>query len=182
MPHRVVNFIRSSTENISSINPRVARARTSRDLERSYSNSISDESECNSLKMADTGELHGQKKHHRLSFTFGRSSKGAHDPTGASLDWKIESPPIIFYGDAENSTGALVSGQLFLTVREEVLEVESFEASLNIRITQKRPFHTHCPECSNQYTELKRWTFLSHPTTLNRGMRPDLGCHGSGQG
>ncbi|TQN64147.1 hypothetical protein CSHISOI_11276 [Colletotrichum shisoi] len=108
--------------------------------------------------------------HHRLSLPFGRSSKDAHDNAHANLDWKIESPPIVFFGDAETSTGALVSGQMRLDVKDEQLQVEGFEARLTIHVQHKRPFANHCHDCANQYTELKRWTFLTHPTTLKKGV------------
>jgi len=108
-------------------------------------------------------------KKHRISLPFGRSARDTHENAAAGLDWKIESPPIVFYGDAENSTGALVSGQLFLTIKEDSVEVDSFNAGLNIHVVQKRPFASHCHDCANQFTELKHWTFLTHPTTLPRG-------------
>ncbi|KAK3691980.1 hypothetical protein B0T22DRAFT_303 [Podospora appendiculata] len=112
------------------------------------------------------------KEHHRLSFPsmhFGRSSKDGHANSSASLTWKLESPPIVLYGDAESSTGALVSGQLFLNVKDETLEFEAVNATLNIRVTQKKPFVTHCQECANQYTELKKWCLLPQPMALKRG-------------
>jgi hypothetical protein len=109
-------------------------------------------------------------KRHRLSLPFGRSSRDTHEHASASLEWTIESPPIIFYGDAETSTGALVSGQLFLDVKEEWIEIDSFEAALNIHVVQKRPFQNHCPECTNQFTELKKWKFLRQPATLPKGI------------
>lgn len=121
-------------------------------------------------------EKHKDHHHHRLSFPglhLGRSSSkdgvsGATAP--ASLDWKLESPPIVFYGSPEDSTGALVSGQLLLDVRkEEGIELESFDATLNIHVTQKRPYVPHCPDCTNQYTELKKWIFLERPLLLAKG-------------
>lgn len=88
----------------------------------------------------------------------------------ATLDWKLESPPIVFYGDAESSTGALVSGQLYLHVTEEDgHDFESFNATLSIHVTQKRPFVAHCHDCSTQVTELKRWVFLEKPLHLAKG-------------
>ncbi|KAK1751266.1 protein LDB19 [Echria macrotheca] len=110
--------------------------------------------------------------HHRISFPgmhFGRSSKESHISTLAVLDWKLESPPIVLYGDAEHSSGAIVSGQLFLDIREDGVEVESFEATLNIHVTQKRPFANHCNECAHQTTELKRWCLLPNPLVLTKG-------------
>jgi hypothetical protein len=115
--------------------------------------------------------------HHRISFPgihIGRSSSSKDGLFGtsapASLDWKLESPPIVFYGDAENSSGALVSGQLYLDIKkEEGIEFESFDAALNIHVVQKRPYVAHCPECTNQYTELKKWLFLERPLLLAKG-------------
>jgi len=74
------------------------------------------------------------------------------------------------YGDAENSTGALVSGQLFLDIKEDEVEVESLNATLGIHLTQKRPFANHCQECAHQHTELKKWCLLPQPLVLVRGM------------
>ncbi|KAL2752316.1 hypothetical protein ACRALDRAFT_2112626 [Sodiomyces alcalophilus JCM 7366] len=109
----------------------------------------------------------------RLSLPFGRSKERREDPR-ASLDWEIESPPIIFYGEPNASTGALVSGQLFLHVKDDALDVESFTASLRIHVRQKRPFASNCADCTDQYTDLKHWVFLTSgdgipPTTLRRG-------------
>lgn len=114
--------------------------------------------------------------HHRLSFPgihLGRSHKDHHSNPHAQLSWQIESPPIIFHGDAENSTGALVSGQLFLDIKDEFYEIDSFRATLNIHVTQKKPFTVHCSECTNQHTLLKEWEFLAPPAhTLHRGVHP----------
>ncbi|CAN8096341.1 unnamed protein product [Discula destructiva] len=115
--------------------------------------------------------------HHRLSFPglhLGRSHKDQHTNSHAQVSWKIESPPIIFYGDAENSTGALVSGQLYLDVKDDAgYEFDTFKATLAIRVTQKKPFTVHCNECASQTTLLKEWTFLSHPgVPLHKGVHP----------
>ncbi|CAK7272642.1 Endocytosis regulator [Sporothrix epigloea] len=116
-----------------------------------------------------------QHSHHRISFGplhFGRSSRESHIGTSnqnLTLDWKIESPPIVLHGDTENSTGALVSGLLFLTVREEPVQLESFTATLNIHTTQKRPYTAHCHDCIHQYKELQKWSFVQGPLTLTKG-------------
>lgn len=112
--------------------------------------------------------------HHRISFPgmhFGRSNKDVHANTPASLDWKLESPPIVLYNDPESSTGALVSGQIFLNIKDDhdLLDVESINATLQIHVTQKRPFTHHCHDCTHQYTELKKWQFLDHPLVLAKG-------------
>jgi hypothetical protein len=118
---------------------------------------------------SDSHKDHGHH-HHKLSFPsihFGR--KEAHASSPATLDWQLESPPLVMYGDAETSSGALLSGQLFLNIKEEGLEVESLNATLDIRVTQKKPFAHHCAECSNQQTELKRWEFLQQPLAMTQG-------------
>ncbi|KAK8076673.1 LMBR1 domain-containing protein [Apiospora phragmitis] len=117
---------------------------------------------------------HKEHQHHRLSlpglhFGASKSHKEHGQHPNASLDWKIESPPVVLHGDAENSTGALVSGQLLLAVKDvPFIEVESFEARLHIHVIQKRPFQHHCSECINQKTELKSWKFLADPAALDQ--------------
>lgn len=115
---------------------------------------------------------HKEHQHHRLSLPglhFGASKSKEHaQHPNASLDWKIESPPVVLHGDAENSTGALVSGQLLLGVKDVAFEVESFEARLHVHVVQKRPYQHHCSECINQKTELKNWKFLADPTALDQ--------------
>ncbi|GKT95796.1 LMBR1 domain-containing protein [Colletotrichum tofieldiae] len=200
MPHRVANFLRNSTENFSvsaianlktirhqshhhqhqhhnknnnaNVQDQGLLRRLPLDRHSSYSSDDGEHIPYHNMFAAEPVEHLKEKKHHhhRLSLPFGRSSKDSHDNSHASLDWKIESPPIVFFGDAETSTGALVSGQMQLDVKDEQLQVEAFEAKLNIHVQHKRPFTNHCGECANQYTELKRWTFLTHPTTLKRGV------------
>ncbi|KAH7041403.1 uncharacterized protein B0I36DRAFT_235193 [Microdochium trichocladiopsis] len=111
--------------------------------------------------------------HHRLSL--GPLHLGAYkhkvskDPARnelAALSWKIESPPAVMYGPADDSTGALVSGQLLLDIKEGNLEVENVEAELHIRTVHKRPFQAHCDKCSEHKTQLQKWSFLAEPTVL----------------
>ncbi|KFZ13176.1 hypothetical protein V501_03839 [Pseudogymnoascus sp. VKM F-4519 (FW-2642)] len=45
-------------------------------------------------------------------------------PSSSILSIDIESPPLVFYGGASTSTGALLTGQLKVDVREEEMEVE----------------------------------------------------------
>ncbi|KAI1378406.1 hypothetical protein F4677DRAFT_394154 [Hypoxylon crocopeplum] len=193
MPHRVVDFFRSSNDSIHSIkasvqrrsNPSSRSASTERPtrhsspassvLEGAPDHTRPPSSTASAVKMAESSkeknkELHN---HHRLSFPSlhlgsSKSSKEQPQNPNASLDWKIESPPAVLHGDAENSTGALVSGQLLLDVKEDSFEVESFQAKLNIHVIQKRPFQNHCQQCSNQTTEIKSWSFLNEPTSLSK--------------
>jgi arrestin-related trafficking adapter 1 len=198
MPHRVATFFRkpstSLESQVSSLKRATAAVRRAsspnsspRSSERtfSYASSIEDDaSEANhrhsgmntagtaARQSAAVDNHDGRVDHHRLSFPglhFGRSSKESHANSHASLDWKLESPPIVFYGDADSSSGALVSGQLFLNVKEEDFHLESFRATLKVHVVQKRPFAAHCTECTNQYTEIEKWTFLDSPPPLSKG-------------
>ncbi|KAK4187174.1 hypothetical protein QBC35DRAFT_385575 [Podospora australis] len=129
------------------------------------------DSRTNSLS-SDSPKEKDHGHHHRLSFPsmhFGRSSKEHHVTAPANLSWKLESPPIVMYGSPETSSGALLSGQLFLNIREETLEVESLIATLSIRVTQKKPFANHCVDCSSQLTEIKKWCLLEHPLAMTKG-------------
>lgn len=179
----------SSSRSAGTTRPRFSSRDLLADRAHSYASSVSDEGEegifaigMPEITNTSSHSSHGSSavapssnnnttthKKHRISLPFGRSSRDSHENASASLDWKIESPPIVFYGDADNSTGALVSGQLFLEVKEDWLEVDVFEASINVHVTHKKPFQTHCTDCANQLTELKKWRFLRQPTTLPRG-------------
>ncbi|KAK4212002.1 protein LDB19 [Rhypophila decipiens] len=126
------------------------------------------------LNRSDSGasDKEHHPHHHRLSFPgmhFGRSGRETHANSLLAVDWKLESPPIVMYGDAENSTGALVSGQLYLDIKQAEVEVESFNATLSIRLTQKKAFVHHCNDCTNQTTELKKWCLLPQPLLLKKG-------------
>ncbi|KAI5867911.1 hypothetical protein GGS23DRAFT_1370 [Durotheca rogersii] len=185
MPHRVVDFFRSSNDSIHNIkasvqrrsNPRSRSASRDRSTRHSSLSSHDDDAARPAASLARMADLTKDKhkdshSHHRLSFPglhLGSSrSKDATQNASASLDWKIESPPVVMHGDAENSTGALVSGQLYLCVKEDNFEVESFEAKLEIHVTQKRPYASHCQNCSSQTSELKTWSFLADPTILSK--------------
>ncbi|KAI0902070.1 hypothetical protein F4806DRAFT_25754 [Annulohypoxylon nitens] len=195
MPHRVVDFFRSSNDSIHNIKASVQRRSNpnsrsaSRERPTRHSSSASsvleDVTDHNTqtpiytalpVKMAEVKDKLKEKEshtHHRISFPslhLGSSKTSKEQPQNpnASLSWKIESPPAVMHGEPENSTGALVSGQLLLDVKEEGFEVENFSAKLEIHVVQKRPFAGHCQSCSNQTKELKSWTFLSEPTTLSK--------------
>ena len=127
--------------------------------------------------MADSGDAIRKHKKGLLSNPFNRSSSKDREPSkknketkkSAKLDWSLESPPIIFHGSANDSTGALMSGQMFLEVNEDVVEVASMKGNLQIHTKQKRPYQSHCAECVNQYKEISSWVFISGPTTLKKG-------------
>lgn len=163
MPHRVTNFLRTSSGNIAQIKKvTISRSRNTSP----YTSDGEDQPNAPAVKMTDFAEA--ARKHHRISLPFGKSSKDNH-PSAVTLGWSIESPPIVFHGTPEDSTGALITGQMFLDVRDESVEVGTFTACLRLHTLQKRPFQGHCTDCQNQYTELQSWKFLAHPTTLRKG-------------
>lgn len=85
-----------------------------------------------------------------------------------TLGIEIESPPLVFYGTAAASTGALLSGQLKIQVSEDV-EIESLRMVMSLDVFRKKPFHAGCKECSNQSTQLTSWDFLAGPSSLRKG-------------
>ena len=89
----------------------------------------------------------------------------------ASLAIDMESPPLVFYGSPAQSTGALLSAQLLLTVTDPEVTLQSFEMVLVARTTFKKPVTKDCPNCSTKTSELFKWTFLSDATTYKKG------CH-----
>ncbi|KAF7909644.1 uncharacterized protein EAF01_003362 [Botrytis porri] len=97
------------------------------------------------------------------------SSKSIPQYHGATLDCAIESPPLVLYGSTSSSTGALLSGQLKLHIHDEKFAIESFKMRLALEVTQKKPFHAHCHECTHQSKDLTTWNFLQGPATLRKG-------------
>ncbi|KAI0594828.1 hypothetical protein F4775DRAFT_412582 [Biscogniauxia sp. FL1348] len=200
MPHRVVDFFRSSNDSIHNIkasvqrrsSPTTTHTRSSSSRERtsrtsSYASSIDEITEEQTQTQSQNHNNHSlisapapavkmpepAKEKHRLSFPglhLGgpKLHKDQSQNPHASLDWKIESPPAVMHGNVEESTGALVSGQLLLCVKDDAFEVESFNAKLEIHVIQKRPFNHHCQSCQHQRTELKNWSLLREPTTLSK--------------
>ena len=165
MPHRVTSFFRkNSTENPSDLKTKPRHPLADRTHYSPTSPAALDD-EANPRKMPDA--------HKRLSFqglthSAKSSSKSLpHQP--ASLDVVIESPPLVFYGPAEYSTGALLSGQLVFQVHDDALPLESFSMKLSVETTRKRPFHAHCQDCTHQTTDLTTWNFLQAPVTLPKG-------------
>lgn len=98
------------------------------------------------------------------------SNKSVPQHVPARLDVIIESPPLVMYGTTAQSTGALLSGQLRLTIAEDKIAIEKFQMRLVIDVTRKKPFHAHCNDCANQSTDLTSWNFLQGPATLRKGM------------
>ncbi|MBE3044571.1 hypothetical protein IMZ48_18785 [Candidatus Bathyarchaeota archaeon] len=126
------------------------------------------------IRLADLAKMQHaprrRNRHRPFSFAWHGKEAGKGRSGPAVLDCVIESPPVVFHGAPEDSTGALVSGQLVLEVLDERVEVDNLQASIVMRVVQKRPFHGHCGECGVREAELKQWGFLRNPVTLPRGM------------
>lgn len=86
-----------------------------------------------------------------------------------TLSVNIESPPLVFYGGASTSTGALLSGQLKLDVGEDEMEIQGFAMRLAVDVTMKKPFNATCPDCTTKTSDLTSWNFLPETTILGKG-------------
>lgn len=119
-------------------------------------------------------DAHGQK---RISLTMRHSNRSKdrhlsspkHGPVRpARFDNIIESPPLVLYGNAASSTGALLSGRLKLLVEDVSAQttIESFTMILQATTSTKKPVGKDCKDCTDKFEELKKWTFLSEPKTF----------------
>ena len=88
----------------------------------------------------------------------------------ANLAIDMESPPLVFYGTPNTSTGALLSGQLLLTVTDPEILLKTFHMLLVARVTIKRPLTKDCPNCQVKDTKLFTWQFLTEPTHYQAGI------------
>ncbi|KAF2104904.1 hypothetical protein NA57DRAFT_30998 [Rhizodiscina lignyota] len=94
--------------------------------------------------------------------------------SAATIDLKVESPPLLFIGppsdpNGEDSTGALFSSQLQLNVLVPNVNLMSYETRLICIVKHIHPVEKNCPDCLSKTTELKKWTHLSEPRTYKRG-------------
>ena len=96
-----------------------------------------------------------------------KSSSEEHKP--AKLEISIESPPLVSYGTMENSTGALMSGQLKIHVVDQPVKLEKYELELIAKLRYAKPVSKDCPACQVNTTELKRWKIISEPKTFEKG-------------
>ncbi|KAH8801664.1 hypothetical protein F5884DRAFT_523463 [Xylogone sp. PMI_703] len=183
MPHRVATFFRSHSHplDLAADIPRSkshpSSGKHSPLFRRSPNNSTSSLVEDRNSKMLH----HHDSAHKRLSLTgmtHAHAHSHSHSPKSsqkslvhapATLNCIIESPPLVFYGPATSSTGALLSGQLMLDIADEHFAIEDFQMRLVTEVHRKRPFHAHCPECSYQETDLTTWKFLATPAVLQKG-------------
>jgi len=88
----------------------------------------------------------------------------------AKLAIDMESPPLVFYGSTSQSSGALMSGSLLLTVTDPEITLQSFEMHLVARISFKKPVSKDCPACNTKDTNLFGWKFLTEPDRFKHGI------------
>ena len=81
----------------------------------------------------------------------------------ASLTIDMESPPLVFYGPPDQSSGALLSGQIILNVTDPEVHLSAFEMDLNALSTARKPVVDKCPDCSTRENSLHKWKFLTAP-------------------
>ncbi|KAI4163424.1 MAG: hypothetical protein LQ342_002931 [Letrouitia transgressa] len=132
----------------------------------------------------------GEQKHLSTAmdiFHFGskekrRSASGTSSPKGkasphmaptkpARIDVEMESPPLVFYGPPASSSGALLSGQLQLTITEPELAINTIHLDLIAHVTSNKPVQKDCPDCTTKSNVLFSWEFISEPTTYLYGSR-----------
>lgn len=192
MPHLVRDFIRttsgftqpkSKNKNKNKTRPQNKRSitATSTSSESSLTNSDGEDGHTRhnnrkSIHIIDVTHPNFNMKK-RLSLPFGRlhgRDSFSGPPCPVAIDWNIESPPLVFHGTPSESAGALVSGEIYLDVRDESgngapVEIEAFTATLQIHVLHKRAAHTSCLECQHQRTTLKEWQFFVRPVRLTPG-------------
>lgn len=184
MPHRVTNFLRTSSANPphrkkkAAAAPGEANGNSSSDPSSTTSGSSRTNSLAPSPYSSDSDDHHHAVKmpdhfvdalrRYRRSLTFGRRSSRS---SALKLDWRIESPPLVFHGTPDVSTGAIVSGEVIMDVKEDKVNIGSLFATLSLNTTHKRPRRSHCSACQHHPTDLKTWHLLAHhaPTTLRKG-------------
>lgn len=109
------------------------------------------------------------KHHHDMAKKGSAPSSPKPTTPRNKLELMRESPPSVFFGPPEASSGVLLSGVLRVSVVEAHITLESFSLRLVSRATQKKPVVKDCPKCTVQDTEIKVWDFLSERKTLMSG-------------
>ncbi|KKK14976.1 hypothetical protein P175DRAFT_0429835 [Aspergillus ochraceoroseus IBT 24754] len=124
--------------------------------------------------------IHTYRDHHSKEKrrAHGRSSRSkeraGHDEDAApsaKLDVIVESPPLVCYGTPDNSTGALFSGRLRVTIPEAagMVTLDKFDMRLVMKKTTKKPVSRDCPDCASRTEELTNWNFLTESIHLKTG-------------
>ncbi|RAK77983.1 alpha-arrestin [Aspergillus fijiensis CBS 313.89] len=131
------------------------------------------------LSLAMEHLIHPHRDHSKEKRrSHGRSARSkeraAHDPSAnasAKLDVIVESPPLVCYGNPANSTGALFSGRLKISISDlaGMITLDTFDMRLMSRQTTKKPVSRDCPNCASRTEELTHWNFLTEPLALKSG-------------
>ncbi|KAI9678660.1 MAG: hypothetical protein M1817_005717 [Caeruleum heppii] len=109
------------------------------------------------------------RDHRKPSQSKRSSTTSPHRPPPVSLETVIESPPLVFYGTIEHSSGALLSGQLQFTINQPEMLINTLLLTLNCIVTTKKPVEKGCPSCATQINELVKWEVHKEPVTLKKG-------------
>ncbi|KAI9801158.1 MAG: hypothetical protein M1825_003432 [Sarcosagium campestre] len=133
-----------------------------------------------STPRSSTSSLDGESEHHSTMKNLRRSIEmagaerrgskaGAKQTAPAQFDMEMESPPLVLYGPAETSTGAILSGQLKVVVNESQIRLDEIQLELLATVKTKKPVHSHCSDCSTKVNSLHKWQLLTEPVTLSHG-------------
>ena len=87
----------------------------------------------------------------------------------AKLVVDMESPPLVFYGSTSTSSGALLSGQLLLTVTDPDITLQSFTMDLVVRTATRKPVAKDCLDCLARTKVLFTWKFLTEANRFKKG-------------
>lgn len=110
------------------------------------------------------------RRHNHDKHIEGKKSPKVEAHMAASMNMNVESPPVVFYGSPQSSTGAIFSGQLAINVHEPYVTINRFEMRLLAVVSTKKPVAPHCADCTTQTTEIHTWEFLTHPVSLRHGL------------
>lgn len=128
-------------------------------------------------KRSDSKDRLGQEKRSSLTLRpgHGKSKSSESSPRlgpvrAGRFEVIIESGPLICYGRADSSTGALLSGRLKLHVQDPSGEVTLVDLTLILRAvtSTKKPVVRDCPECKDRHDVLKKENLLSEPKTFKK--------------
>jgi hypothetical protein len=86
----------------------------------------------------------------------------------ATVGIAVESPPLVSYGPAATSSGALFSGQLVFNVTEKTT-FSQIEVRLLCATSVRKPVVKDCPDCHSRNREMEKWNFATEPRTLDVG-------------
>ncbi len=82
------------------------------------------------------------------------------------LGMYMESPPTLFIGAPQQSTGVLLSGRLQVTPNITEATLSSVTMYLECTTTTKRPVSDRCRECQTQVNDLYEWHFFTQPKSF----------------